>query len=86
MDCDIEVFVVLFFWYGNKVFLMIDGMFFCIIYDDLNGNIVVVRDWFGIKLFYIVDDENGFCLFLFELVGIKVFFFCCWEYLNIGIE
>jgi asparagine synthase (glutamine-hydrolysing) len=59
-NTDTEVLLKLYIHYGKSCFDKLNGMFAFVIYDKETGDIVAVRDRFGVKPFYYYKDENSF--------------------------
>ena len=58
-ESDTEVVLRMFETYGAESFPRLRGMFAFVIYDKENRNLVLVRDFFGIKpLYYLKNNEN----------------------------
>ena len=58
-ESDTEVILRMFETYGAESFPRLRGMFAFVIYDKENRNLVLVRDFFGIKpLYYLKNNEN----------------------------
>src|SRR3989344_349715 len=58
-ESDTEVILRMFETYGAESFPRLRGMFAFVIYEKENRNLVLVRDFFGIKpLYYLKNNEN----------------------------
>lgn len=66
---DTEVILKSFKFYGSECFSMFNGMFALAIYDDIEKELILARDQFGIKPLYIYQDENSL-IFSSEKKGI----------------
>ncbi|MDB2490797.1 asparagine synthase (glutamine-hydrolyzing) [Flavobacteriaceae bacterium] len=55
---DTEVVLNAYIYYGDKCFSMFNGMFALSIYDNIEKELIIVRDQFGIKPIYIYKDED----------------------------
>ncbi len=58
---DTEVLIKLFYFYGIDCLKFLEGMYSFCIYNQLNEELIIVRDPFGIKpLFYKISNKNFF--------------------------
>lgn len=55
---DTEVILKSFIFYGSECFSMFNGMFALAIFDEIERKLILARDPFGIKPFYIYHDKN----------------------------
>jgi len=65
-ESDTEVVLMMYKFYGQESFAKLRGMFAFAIYDKKKGEIIVVRDFFGIKPVYYLE-QNGFIAFSSEI-------------------
>ncbi len=71
-DCDTDVFLAAYSVWGKKAFVRLNGMFSAVIFDHETGDIIAVRDRFGIKPLYVGELFNeGVLLFASEQQAIE---------------
>jgi len=71
-NTDTEVILYGYEYYGKEIFNMLRGMWAVCIYDRKNKELVLARDYFGIKPLYYFWDGEDFC-FASEIKAIKKF-------------
>jgi asparagine synthase (glutamine-hydrolysing) len=59
-NSDTEVLLKSYIHYGESCLDKLNGMFAFVIYDKMTGDIIAVRDRFGVKPFYYYKDDNTF--------------------------
>ncbi len=66
-NSDTEVLIHLYEEYGAKMLPMLRGMFTFAIYDKINKEVFIARDYFGIKPLYYLVDQNRVVAFGSEI-------------------
>lgn len=57
-DCEAEVVITLYQLIGLEFISQLRGMFSLILYDEMKGELIAIRDRFGIKPLYYYQEEN----------------------------
>lgn len=58
--CDTELIGPGYFFYGDKFFEIINGMYAISVFDQLKNEFIIIRDKFGIKPVYYFQDKDEF--------------------------